>query len=275
MSEPLISEPMSEPSNSREWNAADYHRLSAPQFHWGQRVLRELHLRGDESLLDAGCGTGKLTRTLLENLPRGRVVGLDLSRNMVMHAQQNLRPDFGDQVRFVAADCLSLPFRNCFDGIFSTASFHWVLDHDALFRSLHGALRPRGWLHAQCGGGANIARLRERVRELSKTPEFSEWLGNFAEPWYFSDAESAALRLRAAGFEEVKAELEEAAYTASGDHEFREYLRTFVLHRHIELLPNETLRAAFVRKLADASAEDDPAWTLDYCRLNIRAVKPS
>ena len=84
---------MSTPLNSREWNAAEYHRLSAPQFLWGQRVLSDLHLRGDESVLDAGCGTGKLTQLLLQNLPRGRVVGLDVSRNMVTHARRDLQAE--------------------------------------------------------------------------------------------------------------------------------------------------------------------------------------
>lgn len=265
---------MSEALNSREWNAAEYHRLSAPQFHWGQRVLSQLQLRGDECLLDAGCGTGKLTRLLLEKLSHGRVIGLDVSRNMVQHAQENLAPDFGHRVGFVAADLVALPFRNCFDGIFSTASFHWVLDHDVLFRNLYQSLRPSSWLHAQCGGGSNLDRLRQRVRTLSQTPEFSEWLGNYREPWFFSNAEDAAARLSAAGFEDVQAELEPASYTADGDQEFQQYLRTFILHRHLELLPDEVRRASFVHTLTDAAAHDDPPWTLDYCRLNLRARKP-
>jgi SAM-dependent methyltransferase len=265
---------MSEPRQSREWNAAEYHRLSAPQFQWGQRVLSQLQLRGDECLLDAGCGTGKLTRLLLENLPGGRVVGLDVSRNMVLHARQNLALDFGERIQFVAADLVALPFRNCFDGIFSTASFHWVLDHNALFSNLYSALRPAGWLHAQCGGGPNIDRLRQRVRALSQAPEFSNWLGRFTEPWYFSDAASAASRLRAAGFEKVETGLEQASITVPSDQEFQQYLRTFILHRHLELLPTDTLRTVFVEKLADASAHDDPPWTLDYCRLNLRAHRP-
>lgn len=265
---------MSAPPNSREWDAAGYHRLSAPQFQWGQRVLSQLRLRGDECLLDAGCGTGKLTRILLENLPRGRVVGLDVSRNMVLHARQNLQPDFGHRVGFIAADLVALPFRNCFDGVFSTASFHWVLDHDALFRNLYEALRPGGWLHAQCGGGPNLARLRQRVRALSQTLEFSNWLGKFPEPWFFSDAEGAASRLRAARFERVETSMEQASFNVASHQEFQQYLRTFVLHRHLELLPDDTLRSAFVEKLADASAHDDPPWTLDYWRLNLRADKP-
>jgi len=270
MSEPSVSQP----SNSREWNAEEYHRVSAPQFKWGQRVLGKLALRGDECVLDAGCGTGKLTRLLIENLPSGRVVGIDLSRNMVRHAQQNLQSDFGDRVRFVAADLVALPFHNSFDGIFSTASFHWVLDHDVLFRSLYEALRPAGWLHAQCGGGPNLACLRQRVRGLSQTAEFSNWLGKFSEPWFFSDVKSAASRLRAAGFENIETDLEQASFAASNGQEFQQYLRTFVLHRHLELLPDDTLRTAFVQKLADASAGDDPPWTLDYWRLNMRASKP-
>ncbi len=224
--------------------------------------------------MDAGCGTGKLTRLLLENLPRGRVVGVDLSRNMVLHARENLHADFSGRIEFSVADLLALPFHNCFDGIFSTASFHWVHDHDRLFRGLYAALRPKGWLHAQCGGGPNIDRLRRRVRALAQAAEFSEWLGEFREPWFFSDAEGAAARLRVAGFENVVTGLEEAAYSAPGGREFEEYLKTFVLHRHLELLPRETLQADFVRKLADAAADDDPPWTLDYTRLNLRASKP-
>jgi SAM-dependent methyltransferase len=131
---------------------------------------------------------------------------------MVLHAQQNLQPDFGNRVCFVAADLVAFPFSNCFDGIFSTASFHWVRSHDALFRNLYEALRPAGWLHAQCGGGPNIRLLRQRVRAVSQTKEFSNWLGDFPEPWFFSDAESAAARLRAAGFENVETGLEDAAF---------------------------------------------------------------
>jgi trans-aconitate 2-methyltransferase len=260
---------------SREWNAAEYHRLSAPQFKWGSLVLADLKLRGDECVLDAGCGTGKLTRLLLENLPRGRVIGLDLSRNMVLHAGQNLVPDFGLRVGFVAADLLALPFQNSFDGIFSTASFHWVLDHDILFCGLYKALKPGGWLHAQCGGKSNLRDLRQRVRSLSQEKEFSEWLGEFREPWFFSDAEGAAVRMQAAGFENIESGLEQADYAAESASEFEEYLRTFILHRHLDMLPSEELRDRFVRRLSQAAQQDSKPFVLDYCRLNLRARKPA
>lgn len=265
---------MSRQSGSREWNAAAYDRSSKPQFHWGQKVLSQLSLRGDECVLDAGCGSGRLTRVLAEGLPRGRVVGLDLSRNMVQLARQNLA-DLGPRVEFVAADLAALPFNACFDGIVSTAAFHWVLDHDALFANLFAALRPNGWLHAQCGGGPNLARLRSRVKQLAATPDFSPRLGDFPEPWFFADTENAAVRLRSAGFVEVETSLEEAPVHVSSADEFKDYLRTFILHQHLESLPDEAERAKFVDHLATAHANDDPPWTLDYWRLNLRGRKPS
>ncbi len=174
----------------------------------------------------------------------------------------------------MVADLLHLPFHDFFDGIFSTASFHWVLDHNLLFRNLFQALRPGGWLHAQCGGGPNLARLRQRVTALSRSPEFSRWLGEFREPWFFSEARGAADRLRGAGFIEVETGLEPASFAVSDAQEFRDYLRVFVLHRHLELLPDDALRQKFLEDLAFACAKDDPPWTLDYWRLNLRARKP-
>ena len=259
---------------SREWNAAEYHRLSEPQFQWGQRVLGSLHLSGDETVLDAGCGSGKLTALLAQSLPSGRVVALDLSRNMVQLARRNLNPQFGDRVQFVAADLVHLPFQSSFDGIFSTASFHWVLDHDALFRNLFEALGPGGWLHAQCGGGPNLERLRGRVHALSQLSEFSPWLAQFREPWFFSDDLGAADRLRKTGFIDVDTGLEAAPFVAPDSGQFRDYLRVFVLHRHLELLPSDAVRHKFLDDVVTACGKDDPPWTLDYWRLNLRARKP-
>ena len=149
----------------REWNSDVYHRVSGPQVSWGKKVLARLRLRGDEVVLDAGCGTGRLTAELLDPLPRGRVVGVDLSQNMLSKAREHLAR-YGSRVSLIACDLLHLPFESSFDGIVSTAAFHWVLDNDRLFANLRRALVPGGWLEAQCGGGPNVtdlAQARERA----------------------------------------------------------------------------------------------------------------
>ncbi|MDH4065556.1 MAG: class I SAM-dependent methyltransferase, partial [Acidobacteriota bacterium] len=142
---------------NREWNATAYHKVAAPQTTWGLRVLSRLDLRGDERVIDAGCGSGRLTASLLERLPGGRVLAVDRSWNMLQTARANLRPAFGARVSFVQVALPAMPFVEWADVVFSTATFHWVGDHPALFDGIFTALRPGGRLHAQCGGGPNLA----------------------------------------------------------------------------------------------------------------------
>jgi trans-aconitate 2-methyltransferase len=272
MDEEIVTRPS--PKSTREWNSSEYHRLSAPQVSWGKKVLARLQLRGDESLLDAGCGTGRLTADLLQALPNGRVVALDVSQNMLRSAREYLRPQFGKRVQLVAADLPDLPFESAFDGIVSTAAFHWVLDHDRLFRNLFRALRPGGWLHAQCGGGPNVARLRERMTTLAGSPQYAPYLANFPSPWFFQDAESAADTLRRAGFVEIQTGLEPALTVMEGRQHYEEFVRTVILRAHLDRLPDPGLRDQYVAQLADQSAKDDPPFLLDYWRLNLTAARP-
>ncbi len=257
-------------SNSREWNSAVYHRLSGPQVSWGKKVLARLPLRGDEVVLDAGCGTGRLTAELIEALPRGRVVGIDLSQNMLNSAREHLEPDFGDRLTLVACDFLHLPFRQAFDVVVSTAAFHWVRDHDHLFRNLHAILRPGGWLEAQCGGGPNVKRLRDRVNALMAMPKYAAYLDGFQEPWLFEDAEGAADTLRRAGFADVETSVESTPTTLNDAAQFAEFVRNIIVHRHLERIPAEQDKSDFVAALTEQAAKDDPPYTLDYWRLNLR-----
>ena len=236
-------------------------------------MLSRLTLRGDELLLDAGCGTGRLTAELLQALPRGRVVGLDISQNMLRSAREYLQPQFGEQAPVVAADFLDLPFENAFDGIVSTAAFHWVLDHDRLFQNLYRALRSGGWLQAQCGGGANLARLRERMGALALSPKYASFLANFPSPWLYQDAEGAAETLHRAGFVDVQTGLEAAPTVLEDRQHYMEFVKTVIVRVHLERIPEADLRRQYVSDLADQAAADDPPYMLDYWRLNLSARK--
>jgi trans-aconitate 2-methyltransferase len=258
------------PTSTREWNSAAYHRLSGPQVSWGKKVLSRLELRGDEIVLDAGCGTGRLTADLLEALPRGRVVAIDLSENMLHSAREHLSRQFGSQLWLLASDLRHLPFKRAFDVIVSTAAFHWVLDHDRLFTNLHDALVPRGWLEAQCGGGPNIARLRQRANALAATPKFAPYFVGFREPWLFPDAASAHATLHRAGFVDVQTSVEAAPTLLENADHFREFVSHIILRRHLENLPGQPLRALFIDTLVEQAASDDPPFLVDYWRVNFR-----
>jgi len=260
---------------SKEWNAALYHQISAPQVSWGKKVLARTPLRADETVLDAGCGTGRLTRDLLEALPQGRVVALDVSRNMIDAARAYLVPDFGDRVEFVCCDLLNMTFDREFDGIFSTASFHWVLDHDRLFENLRRALRPGGWLCAQCGGGKNLDRLLARVAKLIATEPYAQLFAGYAFPWEYSDAATAAARLRHAGFERIETSLEDVPTTFPNAEEFQQFVESVILRNHLQRVPEPTQRQQFLAQLTRQAAADDPPFLLDYVRLNLQGRKPS
>jgi trans-aconitate methyltransferase len=257
--------------NRAEWNAPEYHRLSAPQVAWGGQVLARLDLAGDEQVLDAGCGTGRLTAQLLDRLPRGRVVCLDRSRNMLAEARRSLP---GERATFVCAGLPRIPLRDAVDVVFSTATFHWVLDHPALFRAIHTSLRAGGRLHAQCGGGENLAHLHARALGLMRTPPYAEWFERWTPPWEFADAETPARRLAAAGFAGIETSVEPAPVVLPDATRYADFLTTVIFRDHLAYLPTEDLRRAWIDELTRLSAADEAPFLLDYWRLNLRACKP-
>ena len=187
-----------------EWNAESYHKVSGPQTSWGQKVLDRLTVDGDERAIDAGCGSGRLTGALMERLPAGRLIAIDRSWNMLMTARANLRPVLGSRVSFVQVSLPDLPFAGWADLVFSTATFHWIKDHPALFAGILRALRPGGRLHAQCGGGPNLHRAHELAEQIMHADPFTPFFGDWPGPWEFATAEVTADRLAAAGFVDVE-----------------------------------------------------------------------
>ena len=260
---------------TREWNSAAYHSLSDPQFGWGLKVLRKLEmqgLRGDEQILDAGCGSGRVTAELLKSFPRAQVTAVDASKNMVDEARQTLLP-FGDRVRTQQLDLLELSAEREFDVIFSTAVFHWIKDHDRLFANLFRALRPGGLLLAQCGGGPNLQRLRERAQQLVASPEFAPYFKDWQRVWEYPDPETTLERLQRAGFIKVDTGLEIAPTPLPDAETFRQFQVTVTLHPYLERLPQE-LHDRFLDPIVEQFAQDKPPFLLDYWRLNIYARKP-
>jgi len=225
--------------------------------------------------MDAGCGTGRLTGELLDALHEGRVVGVDISENMLAAAREHLRAQFGSRVQLVAADLEHLPFEQTFDGIFSTAAFHWVPNQKQLFLSLFRALRPGGWLRAQCGGARNLARLRQRIDRLANTPKFAACLAGFPSPWIFHNPQEAAALLAEVGFQETETNLEPALTVFENAHTYSEFVGTVIVRLHLERVPDASLRTEFVDELTRQASTDDPPFALDYRRLNLSGTKPA
>lgn len=245
----------------REWDADTYDAVSDPQFEWGTEVLNRLKLRGDESAIDAGCGSGKVTERLLERLPDGSLLAVDGSEQMIAKAKERL----GEGAAYLVADLSELEVPGPVDLIFSTATFHWITDHERLFARLRAALKPGGRLVAQCGGQGNVAQHAEAIAKVAARPEFATHLTQMAGIWNFAAPDDTEARLHAAGFSKARCWLQPKPVTPPDPLAFTS---TVTLGPLLAQLP-EDLRRPFAEAILDESPKP---LTLDYVRLNIEAT---
>lgn len=251
-------------SASREWDGKTYDRISGPMENMALPVLDRLELAGDETVIDAGCGSGRVTEVLLERLPAGRVIAVDGSADMLAAARERL----GDEhVSYVQADLVGLELEAPADALLSTATFHWVADQAGLYAALHRALRPGARFVAQCGGEGNIADVRAAVAAtVAADPELQECLDGY-DPWSFLGPDETRGHLEAAGFSEIRTWLQEWPVHTDGGHE---WLRNINLGGHVERLGDDARADRFIAGV-HARMGGDPL-TLNYVRLNIDAI---
>lgn len=254
-----FSEPMN--TGAREWDAETYDAVSDPQFEWGMEVLERLELRGDEVAVDAGCGSGRVTVELADRLPSGRVIAVDGSAAMVEKAKERL----GERATYLVSDLVELELPEPVDLVFSTATFHWIPDHDALFRHLRTALKPGGRLVAQCGGHGNVAEHARAIAAVAADPEYGQHLSDAKTLWNFATPEETEPRLAAAGFDSVRCWLQPKPVQPAQPLEF---ISTVTLGPILDQLPEEKRRPFAEAVLV----EEETPLVLEYVRLNIEAV---
>jgi trans-aconitate 2-methyltransferase len=245
---------------ARDWDAATYDRVADVQEEWARDVIERLELSGDETVLDAGCGSGRVTKLLVELVPKGRVIGVDSSPSMIEKARETL----GARVELIASDLLDLELPEPVDAIFSNATFHWILDHRRLFARLHALLVAGGVLEAQCGGIGNVEEFLNSIESVDGDERFAPYLRGIASTWNFASPGDTEIRLRAAGFDGVRCWLERRR---TQPRDPRGFLEAVCLGPHLDRLP-EDLHDPYVAAVLEVIPRP---LTLDYVRLNISA----
>src|SRR5438270_4824991 len=238
---------------TRDWDAATYDRISTPQQEWAREQLERLQLRGDEVVLDAGCGSGRVTELLAELVPRGRVYGVDMAPSMVARARKSL----DDRAMVLHQDLVELELPERVDVVFSNATFHWIPDHDALFAALYRALEPGGALVAQCGGFGNVDSFHHVADSVAAEEPFAQFFVGWRRPWNFATPEQTRERLARAGFTDVSCWLQPKPVTPG---EPAAFVRTVCLVRHLDPLP-EDLQKRFIDRVLERAGEP---LVLDY-----------
>ena len=240
------------------WDADTYDASSQPQQSWGAEVLARLKgIPPDAAVLDVGCGTGLVTEGLLALVPQGRVLAIDQSPEMVALARARL----GDRAWVWCQDVLELELEHRVDAVISTATLHWVPDHDRMWSRLASALRPGGVLEVQCGGMGNIDRVREVIDAVAG--ELAPELIGFS-PWVFAGPQETEQRLQRAGFTQIRCWLEERP---TYPEDVGSFVPTSILAAHLARLSEER------RERFAGAVVAGVRLPLDYVRLNVSAVR--
>lgn len=260
------------------WDAHTYHKVSNIQESWAIELLTSKKWEGNEIVLDAGCGSGRVTKILAGLLPKGKIFAVDLDQNMISTAKSTLR-DFGN-VEFFKTDLTYLELSEKVDVIFSNAVLHWIPDHFRLFSNFKKILRENGELLIQCGGRGNLKDIHRILDIVMRKKEFTEYFHNWVEPWNFASAKDTYEILVKTGFKNINTSLTKKIANFLSAEEYKLFLKTVIMRPYLSHLPGndiQNIRNNFVDsflecKLAEDRSPNSSGWDIDYVRLNISAL---
>jgi len=259
-----------------QWNPDDYEKHSSAQKKWGGALIEKLQLSGDEHVLDIGCGDGGLTVMIAARLPRGMVTGIDLSSEMIAHAQSRYPPSKYPTCRFACMDVREMAYESRFDVAFSNAALHWVLEQDLLLGKVFRVLTPGGRLLFQMGGFGNAAGFLAVAQTLMAEHPWKDFFSGFSPGWkFFSDEEYTAM-LECAGLTPVRVELIPVDMVHENRQELEGWIRTTWLP-FLERLPDsgkeEFITDLTDRYLASNPPDRDGRTCVKMVRLEVEARK--
>ena len=241
---------MSQPTSSTSrWNAADYAANSAVQQSWARELIARLKLRGDEHVLDVGCGDGKVTAEIARTLSGGLVTGVDASVDMIAFAQKMFPVRKNPNLRFHVMDARRIRFARQFDLVFSNAALHWVDDHQAILRGAASVLKPGGRLVVSCGGKGNAHDVFLALRPEMRLKRWRQFFRRMPKPYFFYRPADYEKWLPRSGFNIVNLRLAPKDATYTGQEGFAAWLRTTWLP-YIQRVP-EAAREEFITAVAE------------------------
>jgi trans-aconitate 2-methyltransferase len=247
--------------------------------HGGHEILEYRKWKGNEIVLDAGCGSGRTTKILSLKVPQGKVIAVDSDLSMIRLAKENLAKF--SNIEFIKMDISQLELAEKVDVVFSNATLHWILNHKKVFGRFWQILKPDGQQLIQCGGHKNLAKTLSILNKVSKSKEFYNYFSNnkgddiWKKTWYFAKKEDTEKILQEIGFSNIQVFLEDREAKFPNKEEYFLFIKTIVMLPYLEYFPNDMLKDKFAKSVVEEieSNAKELQWKLDFARLNINALK--
>jgi len=239
-----------------QWDAGDYRESSSAQLQWALELLSTLQLKGNERVLDIGCGDGKITAEIAQRLSGGSVVGIDNSEEMINFSREKFSQETYPNLSFEVADAEHLSFEREFDVVFSNAALHWVRDHLKILQGIKKSLRPGGKILLQMGGKGNASKLFAVLDSMLVTERWRKFFRGFSFPYGFYCEDDYSMWLKQVGLKTQRVELIPKDMTQKGKDGLASWIRTTWLP-YTQKVP-EVLRDEFTREIVDRYSEKIP-----------------
>ena len=284
------------------WDAYTYDQVSyLVQYRWGQQVLEWRKWRGNEIVMDAGCGSGLLTKQLAKKVPRGKVYAVDIDSNMIKQARNNLQ--LLDNVEIVQSSFTDIKLSRKLDVIFSNSALHWIQDHRKAFQNFWEMLKPMnrnydgtlcgnsnnagssaGQLLIQCGGHGNLQQIIMMLERITHFDQFKAYFTDWKQPWYFANPDDTNKLLKEVGYVNATVHSNIDCVILPNRRIYSKFVKTVVMKSYLERLSQDNdedgdkLKTLFLELFLDevekCSDKSKTRWFLDFVRLNIVAHRP-
>ncbi len=255
-----------------EFDGQRYRQASAHQKEWGSRLISELALRGDERILDVGCGDGVLTAQLADRVPGGQVLGIDASTGMIEIARSIER----NNLSFDLIDAREADFADGFDVVFSNAALHWVKNHASLLRILHRALKDGGAFRVNFAGDGNCQTWFRVARELMDSDDFRDRFAGFEWPYFMPTIDSYKRLLSDSPFSDAKVWGENADRYFPNVETMLGWLDQPAIvpfKQHLDEPMAERFHEAAAARMIEYTKQDDGTCFETFRRINVLAHK--
>jgi trans-aconitate methyltransferase len=220
-----------------KWDAKLYNSVVAPQVDAGRKLVGMAKVKGDEHVLDLGCGTGILTDELASLARWGRVVGLDPSEEMLAEARARL--GLRANVVVVRGDACALEFSGDFDLVFTNSVLHWAPCQAGALQGIHRALVPGGRLAMQMPEVRFFPQFEQYIREATDELSLGRYFKGWGPKWCLSTRDEYAALMVEAGFRDIDVSVWEQTYLFESVNEIAGWLSSAGLRPYMARLPED------------------------------------